>query len=189
MPSTLKDSYSGELTVSPHGPILRALAAPEGKGVWKAETIAPTGASILNHNATRAYESLGEFWHASESASRPLEDVPPWRTYLRKRLDDFSVADSPGSPSRDALAATWNIVGGLLALESPTPSVVPGDDGAVELVWQRGGWHVELEIGPREAYVWAKERETGATWSGDLDEVRDLFRDLIAGLAPSRKER
>lgn len=186
--STSGDSYSGRVAISPAGPSLAILSAPDDETPAR-ESLAATSGTSAGSNTTRTYQPLLALWQVSEAASRPLEDVPLWRTYLQQRLDDFSGADSPGSPSRDALAATWHIVSRLLAHESPTPSVVPGDEGSVELVWQRGGWHIELEIGPREAYVWAKERDSGETWSGDLEEVRDLVRDLIASLARPRDER
>lgn len=121
---------------------------------------------------------------ARPSVSQDTIEEPPWRGYLRRRLHDLlSASDSPGYPSPETLNGAWNVATGLLRAESPTPSIVPGEDAAVELVWQRGDWHIELDIGPQQTYVWARHRDTGETVSGDLDDLDDVFRDLIAEIS------
>jgi hypothetical protein len=60
---------------------------------------------------------------------------------------------------------------------------VPGEDESVEFVWHRGDWDLELEVGRNEDYVWARNRTTGETWHGELDELRELFSDLLASLS------
>ncbi len=136
-------------------------------------------------NASLDYEpDLDWRWTASTAATRPESDPPLWQSYLGERLSDLALNKTVEYPDGDALRAAWNVADGLLDHWSPTPSVVPGDEGTVDLVWQRGGWHVELEIGSREVFVWARDRETGETWSGDLPELRDLLMDLFADMHP-----
>jgi hypothetical protein len=53
----------------------------------------------------------------------------------------------------------------------------------VELVWNRGDWHIELEISGGSPYVWAKNLRTGEVVSGDLDETREVLQDLLADVS------
>src|SRR5690606_17838424 len=118
----------------------------------------------------REYYSPVLWWDRGRSSSLAMHREPLWREYLRQRLEAMSATRSVGYPSRDTLSAAWHVANHLLDPSTPTPSVVPGEDACVELVWRRGGWHVELEIGPDRTYVWARERSSDEVVCGDLDD-------------------
>jgi hypothetical protein len=103
-----------------------------------------------------------------------------------QRISDLSCkVDYPGFPSNEALVHAWRVADGLLRVDTPPPSVLPGEEGSVELIWERGSWHVELELVPGANWIWAKCRATGDTVSGELDEHRDIIRDILEEIANS----
>jgi hypothetical protein len=86
-------------------------------------------------------------------------------------------------PSPSIIACAWTEAVSVLDASSPTPSVVPSDEGGVMFVWHRGGWDVEVEIDATENTVWAQSRRTGDTWFGPLNDRRGDLRQLLREMA------
>ena len=89
----------------------------------------------------------------------------------------------PGYPSSAAIDAANGIVNSLVSETTPTPSVVPGDTGVVEFIWQKSGWDLMFTVGDSGSEVWARFRPTGETvvhGSGDEDGFR--FAEILASL-------
>lgn len=138
-------------------------------------------------SASHDYESANvmEFGTAA-SASRELLIEPGWRRYIRERLTDlYQRVDQSSYPRLETLNGAWAIAHKVLGADSWTPSVLPGEDRSIDLVWNRGRWHVELEISDDEPYVWAKNVATGEVVSGELDELHGVLRDLLAEISAS----
>ena len=76
----------------------------------------------------------------------------------------------------------WRVAHRVLGQSGRTPSVLPGEDRTVEFVWNRDGWHIELEIGDghEPPYIWARrvDDETDVV-SGDLDEHEGFLKDVL----------
>lgn len=174
-------SYSGNVAAQTIGPT-GMIATRETDDVLTREELDPTIA-IAFGASTIAYLS-GHLQPAASAASRAAFDIPLWQQYLERRLGDFSREPRLDDyPKGDTLIYAWNVVVGLLPSDSPTPSVIPGDDGVVELIWEKHGWHLEIEIGQGATWIWAKDRSTGEAWSGDLTEHRAFVRDVLASMA------
>jgi hypothetical protein len=116
-----------------------------------------------------------------------LESDSRWHKYVYGRIqellngeDDFSELPQPTSFVIDR---AWQVATRVLHSDTPTPSVVPSDDGNVVLVWHKARWDLEIEIGPEEVTVWAHSRNTGEMFSGTLDEHLDRVSGLLDFLA------
>jgi hypothetical protein len=113
-----------------------------------------------------------------------------WGPYVRQRVDDIRSGkgreDWEGEwPSPVAALSAWNWAVDVLPDDAPTPSVVPGDDGTVMLVWHKGGWDIEVEV-DRESYalLWMHDRKSdGGPCSVPLEEGRDRLRAVLSDLA------
>lgn len=108
---------------------------------------------------------------------------PSWRPYISRRLSDMWMREpAAGYPTRLTLNRAWRTALRIFDEATPTPSVVPGDDGSVQFVWHRNGWDVEFEVNEEGAEVWARQRMTGETWHGELEASRDRFVALLRSL-------
>lgn len=175
--ATVAGSYSGPVTVIGGIGVTRVEEAL-GSSVESARLVRIATGSIAA-SGTRSFQELPEQSVETGSGSGSSAAEPPWQTYLRRRLSDlWARSGRPNYPAFETLNGAWHVAHGVLGSSTPSPSVLPGDDRAVDLVWN-GRWHVELEIGRRGSYVWAKNRETGEVVSGDLDELRDVLPDLV----------
>ncbi len=105
-----------------------------------------------------------------------------WFHYVARRLAELatgqSVSDMP-APSAVLCNEAFRVAEWLFDPDTPTPSVVPSEDGAVLFVWRSQPLELEIEIGPEEASVWAYERSRGIIWSGLLEEQRVRFSSLL----------
>lgn len=110
--------------------------------------------------------------------------APRWLGYVIDRLNELALlVDDPDedlpAPSHDVLSRALDEANRFLLPATPTPSVVPTTDGHVQFVWHKAGWDVEVEIGPEETWVWARDRESGESWSGSLDEHKGELVSLL----------
>lgn len=110
--------------------------------------------------------------------------APRWLSYVVDRLNELdSLAIDPDdelpAPSHDVLSRALDEANRFMAPATPTPSVVPTVDGHVQFVWHKAGWDVEVEVGPEETCVWARDRESGESWSGSLDECKGELVSLL----------
>jgi hypothetical protein len=88
-----------------------------------------------------------------------------------------------GYPSPFLIELAWYTAHEVLPASAPTPSVVPSEDGGVEFVWHKRNWDIELDVEPGGSSVWARNRETGETWSGVLGGLRERLSDLLVKLS------
>ena len=101
-------------------------------------------------------------------------------TDLRAGKGDFTGLKKPSALVMDRVADT---VAALLREHTPTPSVVPTEDGNVAVIWRGRGWDLEVEVSETETEVWAHERATGQEFSGPLAEMEAWTLDLLRKLA------
>lgn len=116
--------------------------------------------------------------------NRPVR-IAPWVAYISRRLKklaDRAPGEAPPIPS-EILAETWKEALRTLPARCPTPSVVPSEEGGVDLVWHKGGWDVEMSIEPDARYIWARNRFTGEMWDGTLEEHRRKLSGLLDSLS------
>ena len=106
---------------------------------------------------------------------------PRWQPYVSARfraLAEFSGQE--GYPSLEMLTGALRRIETLLHPTTPTPSVIPGEDGTVELIWQRLGRDLQIVLGDEEGdWFWTRDRETQALEEGPLEDLRDVLRDLL----------
>jgi hypothetical protein len=116
-----------------------------------------------------------------------LKSDSRWHKYVYERIqelqngeDDFSELPQPASFVIDR---AWQVATRVLHPDTPSPSVVPSDDGDVVFVWHKARWDLEIEVGPEEVTVWAHSRNTGEMFSGTLDEHLERVSGLLDFLA------
>jgi hypothetical protein len=177
-------ALSGSLQVQLVGDFSDMPSSPRGSSrvvtVSAASPAASGTGDYENPNSTRFAEG-GSRFPESASGSRDHVVEPLWRTYLRQRLLELMPkVNWPSYPVVETLNGAWSVAHGVLSPGTSTPSVVPGEDRSVELIWNRGDWHIELEVLEGSQYVWAKNLRTGEVVSGDLSDTRAALRDLLA---------
>lgn len=120
----------------------------------------------------------GRYWTEALRRSR-------WRQYVSLRIEQLAEhVGSAGYPSLEALNRALSQLDRLLPEAAPTPNVLPSEDGGVDLIWQRHGWDVQIELDEGgEDFVWTRDRKSGEVITGDLDEFRDVVVDLLNSLS------
>lgn len=115
--------------------------------------------------------------------------ISRWYGYVSKRLSelengehDFSGLVQPKAPT---ISRAQTIVSTLLQPYTPTPSVVPSEEGAVLFVWHKSGWDMEIEVSDLSTYVWAKKRDDDEGWSGSLMDHQHKVSELLEEFARS----
>jgi len=105
------------------------------------------------------------------------------REYVQQRLSELSEARFDFSelivPTGQAVDQARSVADSLFMYNTPTPSVVPSERGAVLFVWRKAGWDAELEVTALSADVWAKRRADGVEWHGPLNEHGTECSDLL----------
>lgn len=114
-------------------------------------------------------------------------ETPRWLHYVMARLRElqrliYEPDDETPSPQPEALERALPEIARFMGSDTPTPSVVPTYDGGVQFVWHRGGWDLEVEVGPKETLVWAQRRDGSSSWHGSLDDQLESIRNLLAQL-------
>jgi hypothetical protein len=91
-------------------------------------------------------------------------------------------------PAPAVADAAWKTATETLPGEAPTPSVVPTEEGGIEFMWGKGGWHIELEVcGDSQTLLWMWNRR-GDGWGlryipVPLGEGRARLRAVLGELA------
>ena len=112
-----------------------------------------------------------------------------WGPYVERRLTEIR-----GGEGRELWDGRWpspetadwarDVAARALPDNAATPSVVPTEDGAVALIWRKGGWDVELEVRYGcYSSLWASHGESGRMLSGNLGDLLQQFGELMAELA------
>lgn len=112
-----------------------------------------------------------------------------WSKHVNQRLAELrsGTHDFTGLrvPSEQAIARAQVLAVSNFHFDTPTPSVLPSEEGDILFLWHKAGWDVEIHVGPRETAIWAHERRTGIELSGSFDEHRAEFSALLDILAKS----
>lgn len=116
----------------------------------------------------------------SEIAVRWSEYVTRRLTELRVGAFDFTGLRIPAGP---VINAAWAIAIGSFHHDTPTPSVLPSEDGDILFVWHKAGWDIEIEVGTEGTAVWAHDRRSGREFSGSFEEHRADFVEVLRTLA------
>jgi hypothetical protein len=110
-----------------------------------------------------------------------------WQKYVHQRMQEMRSGDDDFTelpqPTTFVIDRAWQVATRLLHPDTPTPSVVPSDEGNVVLVWHKARWDLEIEVGPEEVTVWAHNQRTGRMFSGSLDAQLEKVSSLLDFLA------
>jgi hypothetical protein len=113
-----------------------------------------------------------------------LHEQTRWSGYIQRRFEQLT-AETPSSPAfTETLNAAWKSILNLFAPNIATPSVLPGDEGGIVLVWHKGGWDIEIDFGPLEGpSVWTVNRSSLDGFDGDLSDHREELLDVLAEIS------
>jgi hypothetical protein len=121
------------------------------------------------------------------SAIESIGSDSRWHKYVYQRIEELRAAEYDFTglkvPPEFVVDRAWSMATALFKADTPTPSVVPSEDGNVLFVWHRAGWELEIEVGAEEIVLWAHDRHTGTVFSGSLVEQRARFSTLLDYLA------
>lgn len=110
-----------------------------------------------------------------------------WHKYVAQRLEALRKGEGDFTglrrPSELVVDRAWDFAAEAFRSDTPTPSVVPTEDGDILFVWRKAGWELEIEIGAAEDTVWARNRDSGVILRGSLAEMRAEASGLLAFLA------
>lgn len=113
-----------------------------------------------------------------------LNEQTRWSSYIHRRFEQLTVETPPSPAFTETLNAAWKSILNLFAPNIATPSVLPGDDGGIVLVWHKGGWDIEIDFGPLEApSVWTTNRSGLVGFDGDLSDHREKLLDVLAEIS------
>lgn len=125
------------------------------------------------------------------SASNELPDgTPRWFSYVSRRLEHLQHYPQPGladdaaypKPPAETIQTAWLIAHGLFDASTPTPSVVPAEDGGVEFAWHKNGWDLVISVLLEETLVWARNRSAGENWVSPLSKSFEKVQTVLASL-------
>jgi len=116
------------------------------------------------------------------------EETPRWLPYVMTRLQElmtlaYEPDDEVPAPHPEAIQRALHELIRFMRFDTPTPSVVPTFDGGVQFVWHKGGWDIEVEVGPKETLLWAQRRDGSDSWHGSLDERLEEARVVLTEIA------
>jgi hypothetical protein len=121
---------------------------------------------------------------------RSVRSDSRWDKYVFQRMEDLRAAkyDFTGLkvPTWHVIDRAWGVATTLFEPDTPTPSVVPTEDGNVLLVWHKAEWDIKIEVGSEEIWTWAHDRHAGTRFSGPLGEQQVRLSGLLAYLARQR---
>jgi hypothetical protein len=110
-----------------------------------------------------------------------------WYRYVSKRLRELQAGEYDFTgfqvPTAEVVELARDVAATLFKPETPTPSVVPSEDGDVLYIWHKAGWDLELDVGLEGVTVWAHDRSAGREWYGSLEELRAGVAGLLGFLA------
>jgi hypothetical protein len=111
---------------------------------------------------------------------------PRWGGYVYRRLSEILVGahDFTGLkvPSDKVGRLAWDTAINFLSWDTPTPSVLPSEDGEILFVWHKAGWDIEISVGSEEAEVWAYNRRSGEEFMGSIRELRTAASRALSSL-------
>ncbi len=158
------------------------LAQPETHTTWHAGTEARV-VEVKQFSVVSGTERMWPIGVATMDASPGERRLPNarWRPHVTDRFRALAESsDLEGYPSLEVLNEALQRIEFLLHPTTPTPSVLPGEDGTVELIWQRLGRDLQIVLGDEEGdWFWTRDRKTMDREGGPLEDLRDVLRDLL----------
>jgi hypothetical protein len=116
--------------------------------------------------------------------------VTQWGAYVTARLDELGRGEGDYEgfrrPAGAVVGRAREVAAQTFRDTTPTPSVVPDEDGNVLFVWHKNRIDAEITVGAASVDVWVHDRESGEIWSGLLGDhsgccVQRLLDRLSAG--------
>lgn len=105
---------------------------------------------------------------------RTIRQQSRWRAYVSERLKHLGEAANEASdstyPRPEIVLRAGMLAEYLFTSDTPTPSVVPSEEGGVSFVWHKGGLDVDIEVGDEDVYVCVYLRSSGESFYGSLRE-------------------
>lgn len=115
--------------------------------------------------------------------------ITKWDRYVTRRLIAFrhGAGDFTGLkiPRPQIVDQAWVVARSFFHPDTPAPSVVPTEDGEIMFIWHKAGWELQIETGPEGATAWARDRRSGTTWSGSLEERQEELYSVFRLFAQS----
>jgi hypothetical protein len=118
-------------------------------------------------------------------STRATVETAPWHGYVQTRLVEmmFEGLMHEDYPASALVVRAWSEVNSVFGHHTPTPSVVPSEDGGIAFVWHKNGWDVELDVDPTETTVWAQRRDDGTNLYGPLATQRGRLVEMLSEMA------
>jgi hypothetical protein len=153
----------------------RIQIASEGQSVATSETVASSEIEFMGN--LPAFRS-NEF----------PDGTPRWFRYVTRRLGNLEHYPESGDeasypkPPSQTVEKAWLLVYDLFEGNTPTPSVVPADEGGVEFAWHKSGWDLVISVLAEETSVWARNLAVGVNWSCPLSESLGRVQNILRSL-------
>ena len=111
-----------------------------------------------------------------------------WLTYVASRLLQMAQHNRQPNeiyPDVRILQRAWSEAIDLFHTNTPTPSVVPSDDGGVLFIWHKGGWDLEIEVRESSSVVWGRTRkpQNATQLEGDLSRLRPQVTAVLRSIS------
>jgi hypothetical protein len=143
----------------------------------------------LSANAFDAYATQGLFLPIGQAPCRGTEanderarPIAQWFLDVLGRFKELSGLpanwDHHGAPPVEVadLAEALKTLSGVMALNTPTPAIVPISGGGLQLEWHRAGLDVEIVVGlGDEDGLYFHDKASGGEWEGP---TREGFAEL-----------
>jgi len=116
------------------------------------------------------------------------DGTPRWFKYISRRLDDlerYPIVDADDDypkPPMETIREAWSVVCELFDSRTPTPSVVPAEEGGIEFAWHKNGWDIVISVISGATSVWARNQALGVNWSSLLSERFEKVRNILESL-------
>ena len=104
------------------------------------------------------------------------DEASRWAAYVEQRLGELERGEGDYTglrrPSAAAVTHARAVAAGLFRSTTPTPSVVPDEEGAVAFVWHKNRMDVEILVDEMAASIWVHDRDSGQEWCSPVTEHR-----------------
>ena len=154
---------------------------------WGTFDSSATAAGILSRKGTSTQLvpiDDSAYWERVDACIRTTTEPSRWFRYVWRRLDQLESGENRDDPEESyptpqTVSYAREVAQILFKPRTPTPSVVPGDNGGVAFVWHKGGLDIELSVDEDEVCVWIYARESERYWAGSLAKGLPLFNDVL----------
>ena len=105
-----------------------------------------------------------------------------WYQYVTERLNQLERGEGDFTglkrPSKEIVDVARTFANSFFTYYTPTPSVVPDEDGNVVFVWHKSGRKLEIIVGLEDVTVWVFEVGSKVMKSGTFAELWPTILDL-----------